>query len=398
MSRPPTLLVVPDGMADWPQEKLGGLTPWEAADTRNLDRFCEEGRSLRLQNIPDESPADSGIANMALLGYDPREYYLGRGALEALNLGLELKPDEIAYRCNLVSVDAADNLVDYSAGNIETDIAAEIFTDLQSELGNEKIRFSPGVRYRGILILNGVGEVNCVPPHDEMGRPVGELWPRGEGADRLKQLMIESRGFLKSHYLNKKLQEAGNRTADMIWPWGGGKLKQLPRLQERYNLEGRVIAGVDLIKGLGLAIGMDKVEVPGATGDFDTNMAGKAKAALESLAQDRLVYLHLEAPDEAGHDGAPELKKQMIEKFDREILGPLWNRWQEESFNLAIGPDHYTPIQERTHVKEPVPFLVLDGDKNEYECSESGSRQAPFVARGWEKIADWYANDEKFNF
>jgi len=390
------LLVVPDGMADWPQEELDGQTPLEAASTPNLERLCEAGRTFRIQNIPPESPADSGVANMALLGYDPRKYYLGRGALEALNLGLELDDDQVAYRCNLVTVDNNDRLIDYSAGGLPGEVGAALFSALQEEFGGEKYTFHHGVGYRGILLVREVGELDCSRPHDEMGRPVQELLPRGEAAERLTRLMWASQDFLREQPENRALLKTGEPTANMIWPWGPGRLSGLPGLKERYGIQGSVIAGVDLINGLGQALGMEKIDVPGATGGFDTDMRAKADAAIAELEPGRLVFLHLEAPDEAGHDGDARLKLEMIEKFDSEILSVVYKRWQKNKFHLALGPDHYTPIQERTHVKEPVPFLVLDGGKNKYTCTESGSREAPFAPRAWNRLAHWYKENGEF--
>lgn len=401
MSSRPKLLVVPDGMAGWPQKELGGQTPWEAADTESLDSFCEFGKAYRFQNIPPESPADSGVANMALLGYDPREYYLGRGALEALNLGLELDSDEIAYRCNLVTVGAGDKLLDYSAGNLDTKTAEELFELLNQKIGNSNFKFHPGVGYRGLLVVNEnvieADTIDCARPHDEMGRSIHELWPRGRGGERLKELMRASREVLAGHPLNEQRSENNKNEADMIWPWGVGRLKELPAMKERYGLSGSVVAGVDLINGLGLALGMRKVDVPGATGGFDTDMRAKANAAIAELESERLVFLHLEAPDEAGHDADPELKVEMIEKFDRQIMAPLLEKWKQDKFDLVLGPDHYTPVQEQTHVKEPVPFLVVDGEQNNYKCTESGTAEAPFVSSAWEKLAAWYSGDSTFS-
>ncbi len=397
MSRPPTLLIVPDGMADWPQEEFNGKTPWEAAETPNLDSFCRQGRTVCLQNIPAESPADSGVANMALLGYDPREYYLGRGALEAFNLGIDLVEGEIAYRCNLIFVDEQGRLADYSAGNLAGDLGKQLFADLEEELGNDDFSFYPGLGYRGLLVTDALDLLDCARPHDQMGSPVEKLWPRGPGSQLLKQLMIKSRDILEEHPLNQQRRQAGLKPANMIWPWGGGCYQPLPAIQQRYNLNGSVVAGVDLINGLGRAVGMQKLTVPGATGGYDTDMLGKARAAIKALEPDSLVFLHLEAPDEAGHDGNAQLKLEMIEKFDRDIVGPVYRQWQREFFNLALGPDHYTPIQERTHVKEPVPFLIVDGEVNSLEFTEKAAKNAPFVSRGWEKLAAWYCEGGKFN-
>ncbi|MFP4686584.1 MAG: cofactor-independent phosphoglycerate mutase [bacterium] len=394
MSRKATLLAVPDGMADWIQPDLGEKTPLEAAKTPNLDRLAEQGRVFRLQNIPDECPVDSGIANMALLGYDPRKYYLGRGALEALNLGIELQKGEVAFRCNLVTV-ANETLIDYSSENMSSDEARELFAFLEETLAGDFLNFYPGIRYRGIMVSKKFKEVNCYLPHDEMGRPLNGIWPTGPESKQLQDLMLRSRELLENHPINRKRAATGKKKANMIWPWGGGEMRKVPSLKESYRLEGNVIAGVDLINGLGCALGMKRENVPGATGDFDTDMVAKARRACEVLTAERLVFLHVEAPDEAGHEGNARLKKEMIEKWDRDVAGRLLQRYRKEPFRLAIGPDHYTPIQRRTHVRDPVPFLIVDEKGTDsLKYTEKQAEQAPLVRNGWEALATWYKNPE----
>lgn len=396
MNRPPTLLVVPDGMAGWPQDVLGGQTPLEAADTPNLRRLVERGRVYRLKNIPDACPADSGIANLALLGYDPREHHLGRGPLEALNLGLELEAGEVAFRCNLVTVDGEDVLEDYSSGNLPTDQSRELFEALDRRFADEGFRFVPGLRYRGVMVARGLPDVRCYLPHDEMGRPVEDVLPEGPESDRLRRMMAASRETLENHPVNRHRREAGEPPANMAWPWGGGTVESLPSVRERYGLAGgSVVAGVDLINGLGLAVGLRKIDVPGATGDFDTDMEGKARAAVDALKEDHLVFLHVEAIDEAGHEGDPSLKVDMIERFDREMLPPVLEAAEARPLRLLLAPDHYTPVQERTHVDDPVPLLVADeGGRTPGTYSEPGAEGAPLVEDGWEALARYYAGGD----
>lgn len=391
----PTLLVVPDGVAGWPQPRYDGLTPLEEASTPNLDRLARRARTIRLNNIPEECPPDSGIANLSLLGYDPREYYLGRGPLEALNLGIELDANEVAFRCNLVSVNEEDVLEDYSSGNLPTKDGESLFQELDQEFSDRGFRFKSGIRYRGVLIANGFEDVDCYLPHDEMGRSIEKIWPEGPHSDRLRRLMTDSRKLLEDHPLNRERREEGKLPANMAWPWGNGTLSGIPQIQERYGLDGVVVAGVDLINGLGLSVGMEKAEVPGATGDFNTDMTAKALRALDELEEDRLVYLHVEAPDEAGHDGDPELKIDMIERFDREIAGPIADTLKQgKTVRVALGPDHYTPVQERTHVDAPVPFLIIDGGKsNDALFTESAADKSPIVQEGWEAMAEWYSGN-----
>ncbi len=396
MSRSPTLLVVPDGMAGWSQESLGGRTPLEAAETPNLSRLTERGRLYRLRNIPDGCPADSGIANLALLGYDPREHHLGRGPLEALNLGLDLEPDEVAFRCNLVSVDGGDVLVDYSSGNLPTEQSRELFETLDRRFDDEGFRFVPGLRYRGVMVARGLSEVDCFLPHDEMGRSVGEVLPEGPGSDRLRRLLESSREVPEDPPVTRRRRAVGDPPATMAWPWGGGAMEPLPSVGERYGFAGgSVVAGVDLINGLGRAVGLEKIEVPGATGDFNTDMEGKSRAAVDALEEDHLVFLHIEAIDEAGHEGDPDLKVDMIERFDAELLPPVVEAVRERDLRLVLAPDHYTPVQERTHVDEPVPLLVADGgEPREGTYSEPGVSRAPLVEDGWEALARYYARGE----
>jgi len=386
------LLVVPDGMADWEQPEFDDRTPLDVAETPNLDALTERGRIYRLQNIPAGCPADSAIANLALLGYDPREYHLGRGPLEAINLGIDLQPGEVAFRCNLVTVSEHDVLTDYSAGNLETEINHNLFQVLNEEFNDDGFRFVPGLRYRGILIVEGMEDVQCELPHDEMGEKVEEIWPSNDGSDRLIDMMKESREILESQPYNRRQKQHGKPMANMAWPWGNGVVRALPSIGELYRRSGSVVAGVDLIQGLGQAVGMENINVPGATGDYQTDMEGKAEAAIEQLDRKDFVFLHLEAIDEAGHDGDAELKVEMIEKWDRDMLGPVRKFREHEDFTLLIAPDHYTPIQKRTHVDEPVPLLVLDGGStNHVRFREDEARNAPFLESGWEVLADFYA-------
>ncbi len=394
MESVPTLLVVPDGVADWKQPDLDDRTPLEAARTPNLDRIKQRGRLYRLENIPPECPADSGIANISMLGYDPRDHYLGRGPMEALNLGINLRKGQIAYRCNLVSVDGDDTLTDYSASNIPTEVAHEIFGRLNDAFEDRGVRFVPGIRYRGVLVVEGDEPADCYPPHDEMGRSIQDLWPRGSGAEVLTRLMRDSRSLLDSIELPPSLSEEAAKNATMIWPWGGGAMQPIPSVQERYRRSGHVVAGVDLINGLGVAVGLTKEELPGATGDFQTDMAAKARRALEVLEDVDVDVLHLEATDEAGHEGDPHLKVEMIEKFDRDMLSPILEAGPGEEFELLVGPDHFTPIQKRTHVGDPVPLLVVDGKgADQFSYTEQAAEEAPLISDGWDALAGWYARE-----
>lgn len=398
MSKRPIMLVVPDGMAGWEQPEFDNQTPLDVSDTPNLDHLTEQGRLYRLQNIPHGCAADSAIANLALLGYDPREYHLGRGPLEAINLGIELKPGEVAFRCNLVTVNEHDVLTDYSAHNLETEVNHKLFECLNDHFQDDGFRFVPGLRYRGILIVEGMEEVKCHLPHDEMGEKISEIMPSGNGAERLSEMMIKSREILSGHRYNRQQREQSKPMANMAWPWGNGRVRELPSVQDTYNRTGSVVAGVDLIQGLGQALGLEKIDVPGATGDYETDMRGKAEAAVEELKElkeKELIFLHVEAIDEAGHDGDAELKVEMIERWDEDMMGPVRQAYEQKDFTLLVAPDHYTPIQKRTHVDDPVPLLVADGEgTNDLRFREDDSRQAPFVESGWEVLSDFYADRE----
>lgn len=388
----PTILLVPDGVAGWAQPQYDGRTPLEEASTPNLDALAQRGRTFRLKNIPDECPPDSGIANLSLLGYDPREFYAGRGPLEALNLGVELEEDEVAFRCNLVNVSDDNVLREYASGNLPSDVGAELFAALNEEFADDGFRFEPGIRYRGVMVAEGFEETKCYLPHDEMGRPLNEIYPEGPNADRLTDFMKASRDVLENHPLNVERRENGEPPANMAWPWGNGILGDLPQIQERYGTDGLVVAGVDLINGLGLSVGMEKADVPGATGDFNTDMRAKADRALEELDEETLVYLHVEATDEAGHEGDPDLKIEMIERFDRNVAQPVLEALEERDFRVALGPDHYTPVEERTHVDTPVPFVIVDGEgSDDLLFTESDAEKGPLIEEGWDVMADWYA-------
>lgn len=390
------MLIVPDGVAGWEQDVFDGQTPLERAETPNFDRLADAGGVFRLKNIPDECPPDSGIANLSLLGYDPREWYLGRGPMEALNLGMDLEEGEVAFRCNLVHVDDNDVLAEYSAGNLPSDVGAELFEELNEEFSDRGFRFKPGIRYRGVMVAEGFEETKCYLPHDEMGRSVNDVLPEGKNAERLRELMLDSRKVLENHPRNRERAENGDYTANMAWPWGNGVMSSLPQVQDRYGLDGTVVAGVDLINGLGLSVGLKKAEVPGATGDFETDMRAKAERALDEIDENKLVFLHVEATDEAGHEGDPELKVEMIERFDREIAGPVADALEDRDIRIALGPDHYTPVQERTHVDTPVPFVVIDDgveSSGDERFTESDAATRPLVTEGWDEMARWFSGE-----
>lgn len=387
------VILVPDGAADQPLESQGGSTPLETARIPNMDFLAKEGLSGTAVTIPSGMTAGSDVANYSIMGYDPREYYTGRGPLEAVSMGLDLGPEDIAFRCNLVT-EGDGCLVDYSAGHISTQEARELISVLHNKLEDEYTAFHPGMSYRHLLVLKGMKflECRCVPPHDVVGREITDILPQGPGADRLIALTRISRRLLADHAVNKWRIERGLRPANMIWPWGQGKLPDLPTIPERYGLEGVIITAVDLIKGLGLLAGLEVVEVPGATGYYDTDYAAKARYALEGLRSADLVYVHVEAPDEAGHEGDWEAKVEALENFDKYIVGAFLDETVRinEDFTFLLMPDHLTPIEVRTHVADPVPFtiyypqVVPDGGVSFSERGVAGGTYEGFPA--WELL------------
>ncbi|MBN2025736.1 MAG: cofactor-independent phosphoglycerate mutase [Actinobacteria bacterium] len=383
------VILVPDGAADYPVEARGGQTPLEAAHIPNMDFLVKEGISGTALTVPDGMAAGSDVANYSILGYDPLKYYTGRGPLEAVSLGVSLESDEVAFRCNLVTEDDGF-LQDYSAGHITSQEARQLLDLLQEKLGDEYTTFHPGIGYRHLLVLRGLKflEDRCIPPHDVVGRKIQEILPHGPNAHRLTALMRISSRLLSGHAVNEWRRERGLRPANMIWPWGQGRLPELPTISERYGIEGTIITAVDLIKGLGMLAGMEVVDVPGATAYYDTDYNAKARYALESLRDKDLVYVHVEAPDEAGHEGNWEAKVEALESFDAKIVGAFLDETVRvnEDFAFLLMPDHFTPIDIRTHVPDPVPFaiyypqVVPDGGRSFSEKGVAGGTYSRFPA------------------
>ena len=355
------LVLVPDGAADYPDPRRGDLTPLQAAHTPNMDALAEAGVCGRAITIPGGLPAGSDVANFSLLGYDPRIYYTGRGPLEAASMGVKLGEGEVAFRCNLVTI-SIGRLEDYSAGHLSTGEARSLIASLQERLGSDGVSFHSGVGYRHLLVLRGEEflETSCLAPHDVMGRPLEEILPTGRGAEFLRDLMERAGEVLETHPVNEERRRVGLRPANGIWPWGQGRLPRLPSLGERYGLSGAVITAVDLIKGLGIHAGMEVVEVPGATGYYDTDYRAKGVYAARSLEDKDLVFVHVEAPDEAGHEGNWEEKVRALERIDSLLLGEILERSREKGMDLRVllAPDHPTPLRVRTHVRDPVPFVL----------------------------------------
>jgi 2,3-bisphosphoglycerate-independent phosphoglycerate mutase len=355
------IVLVPDGMADYPIKELGGRTPLEAARTPHMDFIAQHGRLGRVKTIPDKSTPGSDVASITIFGYDPNKFYTGRGPLEAANLGIELEDDDVVFRCNLITA-AQDKLVDYSAGHISSKEAGIMMKFIDENLGDNRFKFFSGVSYRHVLLVKkGVREhlekLICKPPHDITGESLSKNFPRGENADLLIRFMEESRKILERHEINLVRVDLKENPANMIWLWGQGRKPAMPSFKDRYGLEGSVISAVDLIKGLGKALGLEVINVSGATGYYDTDYEGKARAAVKSLQRKDFVFVHVEAPDEAGHNGDLREKIAAIERFDQLVVGALLEAFKnKKDFRILVMPDHATPISEKTHTRDVVLF------------------------------------------
>ena len=351
-------VLIGDGMADEPLEKLGGRTPLEVADIPNMREIARKGQTGLIRTIPPGMPPGSDVATLSVLGYDPKKYYSGRAPLEAAKLGIKLGPGEVAFRCNLITVEG-ESIADYAGGHITSEEAGELMALLGRQMSTPTVRFYPGVGYRHICVMKGADMVgvDCTPPHDVIGQPVKNHMPRGDGAGLLVDLMERSRDLLEGHEINKTRLSRGQRPANMIWLWGQGVTPRMPSFKDRFGVEGSVISAVDLLNGIAKLVGLELVEVPGATGYYDTNYEGKGTYAIKSLEERDFVLVHVEAPDEAGHNGDLDQKIEAIENFDRLVVGPLMRTLGDgPHYRLMVLPDHPTPIRLRTHTGDPVPF------------------------------------------
>lgn len=353
-------------MSDYPIPELGNKTPLQVAVKPSMDAIAAKGRSGLIRNVPDECTPGSDTAICSVLGYDPRIYDTGRGPLEVPSRGIELGPNDAAFRCNLIT-EEKQAIADYSAGHITTEEATELIAAIKKAYDRPgKIEFYAGLDYRHFLILRDFPhpeEIQCVPPHDARGIAVAEVLPKAvteraeKDAQMLREMVLGSREILREHPVNVAREMEAKNPGNLIWFWGGGKKPVMPTLKEKYGVESAVISAVDLVKGIGSYAGMKVIKVEGATGLFDTNYEGKADAALEALKTKDLVFVHVEAPDEAGHVGDVKLKVKTIEDLDRRCIGRIM-AGMTEPYAIAVLPDHPTPIELRTHSRDPVPFAI----------------------------------------
>nr|WP_320116253.1 cofactor-independent phosphoglycerate mutase [uncultured Desulfuromonas sp.] len=361
------LVLLGDGMADEPLEALNGKTPLEHAATPNMDKLATLGEIGLAETVPNGFHPGSDVANLSVFGYDPSQCYTGRSPLEAASMHVELGPDDVAFRLNLVDIMHHYGklyMADFAAGHISTEEARQIIDTLQEELGDERFEFYPGVSYRHLMVWrNGKDQMEFVPPHDIINQSIEDKMPKGEGADELIHLMNSAQMLLSNHPVNVKRTHDGKAPANSIWLWGHGKAPQMETYQEKFGLSGAVISAVDLIKGIGIYAGLEIIDVPGATGYIDTNYQGKAQAALDALQRHDFVYLHVEAPDEAGHSGDLEEKIKAIELFDEQVVGTILNQAEQlGDFRALVLPDHPTPVELRTHTPDPVPYILYASD------------------------------------
>jgi len=395
-------IIIPDGCADEPQESLGGLTPLQSANLPAMDEIVAAGVVGRANNVPPHLPAGSAVANMSLLGYDPEVNFTGRAPLEAAAQGIELGPEDWAIRCNLVTVQD-QTMQDFTAGHISTDEATALLKSAQEALGNDRLEFVPGVSYRNLLLYRGAGqtapfsnETRATPPHDLTEKSVVDDYPRGPGSDLLTELMSQSVDLFASHPVNQARIAAGKLPATNIWLWGIGRTPQLQPFQDRYGRSGKMITAVDLLRGIAALIGWERIEAPGATGYTDTDYASKGRCAIEAIPTTDIICVHVEAPDEASHEGDTAGKIKALEQIDQHIVAPLHAALKQQGdYRILVTPDHPTPVRTRTHSHGHVPFAIAGTNvaadaASTYDDISAADSPLNFPA-GW-KLMDYFLN------
>ena len=376
-------IIIPDGAADEPIEELGNKTAFEAAEIPNIDKISIQGRQGFVRTVPKNMEPGSDVAQMSLLGYDPVRYYSGRAPIEAAASDINLSNTDWVFRCNFVTI--ADGIMaDHSAGHLSTEEGRTLIEELKSELGSDQICFYTGVSYRHLLVFKGLDfDVQTYPPHNNIGKSVQKILPRGKGSELLIDLMARSQQLFSNHDINQVKKDLGENQVSSIWLWGQGKRARMESFKKRFGIRGAAITAVDLVRGLSKLVGFDLIEVPGATGFADTNYQGKGSYAIEALNEYDLVFVHIEAPDEASHQGNAVIKKKAIEQIDKHVVGPVLEAIQKyESWRILVAPDHPTTIRTCAHCPDPVPFAMAGSDIsgvihmpfNETNAAESGLR------------------------
>ena len=379
------VVVLGDGMADRPVPELGNRTPLQAAHKPNIDSLAKTGFLGMVQTVPTGMKPGSDTANLAAMGYDPRVCYTGRSPLEAVSMGIKLKDTDVTYRCNLVTLGEGGLgrgiMKDYSSGEITTAESRELVTFLAEKLNEEGFNLYPGVSYRHCLVWDGGStNVTLTPPHDILGKNTADYLPKGEGAERLLKLMRDSEKLLRDHPVNAARRSAGKNTADSLWAWGEGTKPAIQSFRELRGLNGAVISAVDLLKGIGISAGMESIDVEGATGTLNTNFSGKAEAAIDAFRRGAdFVFIHMEAPDECGHQADIEGKVRSIELIDEKVVGRLLKELPAVcgEFSMLVMPDHPTPIEIRTHCGDPVPFMIWRSGR---DCGNGADRYVEAAA------------------
>ena len=365
------IVIIGDGMADFPIDELGGKTPLMAANKPFMNMMAREGFCGKVNTIPEGFSPGSDVAAMSIFGYDPAKYYTGRAPIEAVGLGIELGDTDVAFRCNLVNLDISPEgtlMRDYSGGHITTEEARILIDRLNEKMGSDTFHFFPGVSYRHIMVWKGgLWQMSSTPPHDITGKEVREYFPKGAGSDIVLSLMEKSQKILGEDPLNEKRKKAGKLRANSIWLWGQGTRSKLPPFADKFHLKGATVAAVDLVKGVSRLAGFDAPYVEGATGYLDTDYRAKANKAVELLADHDIVYIHVEAPDEASHNGDTKEKIKAIEHIDADVLSIILEKAEKDTRFLMVT-DHATPISMKTHYAVPVPFIIYDKSKKQAGC------------------------------
>lgn len=379
------IVLLGDGMSDYPISELNNKTPLQAACKPNMDLLAKKGEMGMVRTVPEGMPPGSDVANLAVMGYDPKKYYTGRSPLEAASMGIELEDTDVTFRTNLVTLSEGDKyadriMLDHSADEITTDEARILINDVRQRFGTNEILFYPGVSYRHCMLWkNGPLSFDLTPPHDILDKCIAEYLPKGEHSKIILDMMSESCHFLSQHPVNQNRIRRGLKPANSLWIWGEGKKPAIPSFFDLYGLRGTVVSAVDLVKGIGICAGLDAVDVEGATGNIHTNYEGKTQAALDALKSGHdFVFIHVEAPDECGHRYEIENKVRSIELLDEKVLGNLLRGLEQfEDYRLLILPDHPTPLALRTHTSEPVPFIIYQkGNEQATQTTSYDEEQA----------------------